>query len=141
MAVLPHAFSDDQWRVWIEPAKYFNAQLLRINKAVLFGWIMLMVSQSGLMTLIQANQGKPPDQKAQVEMIHAWAHSNMGMNVGMAVLCGMVIIAGLSSSIAGLVRASARRWQAILGLILCGLCGACTAIFTFSLFTSAAATP
>src|SRR6266568_3943954 len=44
MAVLPHAFSDDQWRVWIEPAKYFNAQLLRINKAVLLGWIIAVGS-------------------------------------------------------------------------------------------------
>lgn len=95
--------------------------------------LVLFASQSGFVPKLKDLQERqkadtPAQQAMLLEELQKWPKEHPGTNALVTILMFGLVIGGLSTSIAGLIKARTRKWQAIVGLVLCGLCGSCLAI-------------
>lgn len=72
------------------------------------------------------------------EELVKWTRENRGTFGTIAFGLAAIVIGGLASSIAGLIRAQSRKWQAIVGLVMCGVCGGCIGLGMIGQFAGAA---
>lgn len=94
-----------------------------------FLMLMTMISQTNLLQDIQRLQSTNADQKALQEEINnamkRWGEEHPGVVASFTLVMGAMIIAGLAASIVGLIRARRRKVQAVIGVIMCGICAMC----------------
>lgn len=100
--------------------------------ATLCLWTRLFMVQSETGALMQSLASQRSDQQAQAqafrEEITKWEQAHPASSVVLFVLLIGCVVIGFAASIAGLIKARTRRWQAIVGLVLCGSCVGCLGI-------------
>jgi hypothetical protein len=89
-------------------------------------WLLLVFNQPEVRNQIQALESQRADVQAQsaalAEQAKKWTEEYPGASLMISLTLVALVIGGLATSLAGLIRARTRRWQAVIGLLICGCC-------------------
>lgn len=93
--------------------------------------------QVGAFGKLQAAQTMPAEQQSEVvksitqeheKLLEAWGKKHPWLSFGIFATYALLLIAGLAASVVGLLQSPTRKGRALIGLLLCGVCGSCMAL-------------